>query len=153
MTKIDLILKTPLFANNNFRDSLQVFIESQLTDVYNKKIDLKNIDAFLIFNTSYNLQDEISIAVRNAKVYIDFSHNAGDKILQNLIFLFLLYSLEKYPDNESWIDFLRENDDVKSKIIQNGITDVWLKLQSNLILNDLHNEIKNFENSFDDLPF
>jgi hypothetical protein len=153
MKKINLILESSLFTNNNLRDLLRKFIESQLTNEFNKKIDLINLDTSAILNNDHSLRDEIAIALRNSKIYVNFIHNASDKIFQNLVFLFLVYSYSKFPNNHSWIKFLNENEVDKSKIVQNGITEAWSQIQSNWISQKLNGEIKQSLSESDDLPF
>jgi len=153
MQKTNLILGTLLFTDGNFRELLRKFIESQLTVGFNKKIDITNLDNSLILMKDYILKDEIALAIRNAKIYINFVHDASDKIFQNLVFLFLIYSYSKFPDNHSWNRFLNEKEVDKSKTIQNGITEVWVQLQSDSIFLKLNGEIECSVSESDDLPF
>lgn len=153
MQKANLILGTSLFKEDNLRELLRKFIESQLTSEFNETIDLTNLDSSLILKKDSSLKGEIALVIRNAKIYINFIHDASDKIFQNLIFLFLIYSYSKFPDKQSWINFLNEKEEDKSKIIQNGITEVWVRLQSDSIFPKLNGEIECSVSESDDLPF
>jgi hypothetical protein len=153
MQKANLILGTSLFKEDNLRELLRKFIESQLTSEFNETIDLTNLDSSLILKKDSSLKGEIALVIRNAKIYINFIHDASDKIFQNLIFLFLIYSYSKFPDKQSWINFLNEKEEDKSKIIQNGITEVWVRLQSDSIFPKLNGEIERSISESDDLPF
>lgn len=153
MPKVNLILGTSLFTEGNLRELLRKFIESQLTSVFNETIDLTNLDSSLILKKDCSLKGEIALAIRNAKIYINFIHDASDKIFQNSIFLFLIYSYSKFPDKQSWINFLNEKEEDKYKIIQNGVTEVWMQLQSDSISNRLNGEIEGSISESDDFPF
>lgn len=154
MSKVHLILESSLFSNSNFRTQLKQFVESQLTVEFEKKIDLVNIDVSLVFDKDYQLKEEVAIAIRNAKVYINFEHFAADKVLQNLIFLFLIYSHEKFPNQESWSLFIIDKKEVQYQLIESGISELWLKFQNSLMNTNLKTEIvSNKKNGMNNLDF
>ena len=111
MARVDLILETRLFTNNNFRTILIEFVNTGLQIDLNFEEGLNNIPYSVIFNNENILKEEISSRIRMAKIYIDFDHNSNDKILQNLIFLFLVFSINEYPNNTEWEIFLNEPSD------------------------------------------
>ena len=140
MARVDSILETRLFTNNNFRNGLIAFVETGLKNDLNFQKGLNNIPYSVIFNRGNILKEEISLRIRNAKILIDFDHNSNDKILQNLIFLFLVFSINEYPNNTEWESFLNEPYDFKRAAILKGINNIWLSYQEQLIKDNLHGD-------------
>jgi hypothetical protein len=140
MARVDSILETRLFTNNNFRNGLIAFVETGLKNDLNFQEGLNNIPYSVIFNRENILKEEISLRIRNAKILIDFDHNSNDKILQNLIFLFLIFCSNEYPSNNEWESFLNETYDFKRAAILKGINNIWLSYQEQLIKDNLHGD-------------
>ena len=140
MARVDLILETRLFTNNNFRTILIEFVNTGLQIDLNFEEGLNNIPYSVIFNNENILKEEISLRIRNAKILIDFDHNSNDKILQNLIFLFLVFSINEYPNNTEWEIFLNEPYDFKRAAILQGVNKIWLSYQEQLIEDNLHDD-------------
>ena len=148
MSKVDSILGTILFTRNNFRGILIAFLEDCLSRDFHIHIELNNLPCTAIFNKNNVLKKEISIRIREAKPFIGFEHDTNDKLLQNLIFLFLVFSINEYPSNKEWESFLNQPQDVKKNIIMNGIKKIWMSYQEKIIENNL-----NSDTIVDDLPF
>ena len=141
MARLDSILETELFTNNNFRKLLIKFVETKLDNDLNFQEGLNNIPYSVIFNNENVLKEEISLWITNAKPNISFDHNSNDKILQNLIFLFLVFSINEYPnDTTEWESFLNEPYDFKRAAILRGINNIWLSYQKQLIEDNLHGD-------------
>lgn len=142
MTRIDSILESSLLKSNTFRKHFQGFIEIQLRISNNNDVMLTNLPLNYVFDTSGKFDEEICIHVRNAKFYIGFEHDAEDKVLQKLIFLFLIYSLQHYPDADSWTNFINSDKHTKTQTIKNGIDKVWCDFQSSIIKKELDQEFE-----------
>ena len=151
MARVDLILETRLFTNNNFRTILIEFVNTGLQIDLNFEEGLNNIPYSVIFNNENILKKEISLWIRNAKIYIGFDHNSSDKILQNLIFLFLIFCSNEYPSNTEWESFLNEPYDFKRAAILQGVNKIWLSYQEQLIEDNLHGNY--IDEGADELPF
>jgi hypothetical protein len=147
MTRINSILESSLFTSNKCRKQLKEFIEIKLRISNNHDLLLTNLPLNYVFNTSGNFDEEICIHIRDAKMYIGFDHDAEDKVLQKLIFLFLIYSLQHYPDIDSWTDFINSDKHTKTQIIKNGIDEVWSNFQSSIIKKEIN------QKSEGNLPF
>jgi hypothetical protein len=137
MTRINSILESSLLKSNTFRKHFKVFIEIKLRISNNHDVSLTNLPLNYVFNTSGNFDEEICTHIRDAKIYINFDHDAEDKVLQKLIFLFFIYSLQHYPDIDSWTDFINKDKNTKTKIINKGIDQVWSDFQSSIIKKEL----------------
>ena len=136
MPRIDSILETELFNNRQYKRLLINFVETSLNN------DLGNLPYAVIFDTlsdRYQLKNEISEIIRNCSPYIGFEHNTEDKILQDLIFLFLIFCRNEYTIDNEWESFLNEPYDFKRTTVINGIKKVWLDYQEQLIIDDLNN--------------
>lgn len=151
MARLDSILETRLFTNNNFRKLLIQFVETKVENDLDYQVNLNNIPYFVIFNNENVLKEEISLWITNAKPFLDFDHNSNDKILQNLIFLFLVFSINEYPNDTEWESFLNEPYDFKRAAIWRGINNIWLSYQEQLIGDNLHGDY--IDEGADDLPF
>ena len=148
MSKVDSILGTILFTRNNFRGILIAFLEDCLSRDFHIHIELNHLPCTTIFNKNNVLKKEISLRIREAKPFIGFEHDTKDKLLQNLIFLFLVFSINEYPSNKEWESFLNQPQDVKKNIIMNGIKKIWMSYQEQIIENNL-----NSDTIVDNLPF
>lgn len=148
MSKVDSILGTILFTRNNFRGILIAFLEDCLSRDFHIHIELNHLPCTTIFNKNNVLKKEISLRIREAKPFIGFEHDTNDKLLQNLIFLFLVFSINEYPSNNEWESFLNQPKDVKKNIIMNGIKKIWMSYQEQIIENNL-----NSDTIVDNLPF
>jgi hypothetical protein len=151
MARVDSILETRLFTNNNFRNGLIAFVETGLKNDLNFQEGLNNIPYSVIFNRENILKEEISLRIRNAQIFIAFYHDSNDKILQNLIFLFLIFCSNEYPSNNEWESFLNEPYDFKRAAILEGINKIWLSYQEQLIKDNLHAEYN--DRGDDEFPF
>ena len=157
MTRIDSILETALLTKSYFKNILLKFVQYKLDN------NLNNIPYFLIFNNFRNrneLKKDISLIIREAKTSIGFDHNTNDQIMQNLIFLFLIFCCNQYNDDNEWEIFVNQTNDFKKDIVINGIKKVWLEYQeqinNNLLNSDLNDEMgydMNDDDLADDLPF
>ncbi len=148
MSKVDLILGTRLFANNQFRRLLIKYLEDCLSIDFHIQVELNNLPYAVIFNDNNILREEISIRIREAKPFIGFEHDTKDKLLQNLIFLFLVFSINEYPSDSEWESFLNQSNDIKKNIIMTGIKKIWLSHQEEIIEDNLNNN-----DNVNDLPF
>jgi len=142
MTRINSILESSFLKSNTFRKNFKVFIEIKLRISNNHDVSLTNLPLNYVFNTSGNFDEEIYTHIRDAKIYINFDHDAEDKVLQKLFFLFLIYSLQHYPDIDSWTEFINKDKNTKTKIIKKGIDQVWSNFQSSLIKKELVQEFE-----------
>jgi hypothetical protein len=142
MTRIDSILESYLFKLNTFRKIFKAFIETKLRISDNHDVSLTNLPLNYVFNTSGNFNEEICTHIRDAIKFIDPEHDAGDKVLQKLFFLFLIYSLQHYPDIDSWTEFINKDQNTKRQTIKNGIDKVWGDFQSSLIKKELDQEFE-----------
>jgi hypothetical protein len=142
MTRVDSILESPFLKSNRMRKFFKVFIEDRLRISDNHDVLLTNLPLNYVINTSGNFNEEICTHIRDAKIFIDFDHNAGDKVFQKLFFLFLIYSLQHYPDIDSWTEFINKDQNTKRQTIKNGIDKVWGDFQSRLIENELDQEFE-----------
>ena len=140
MARLDSILETRLFTNKKLRKGFIAFLESKLQNDLNFQEGLNNIPYSVIFNNENILKEEISLWIKNAKILIDFDHNSNDKILQKLIFLFLVFSINEYPNDTEWESFLNEPYDFKRAAILRGINNIWLSYQEQLIEDNLHGD-------------
>ena len=120
------------------------FIESKLNIYDNTEISLINLPIDYVFDPSGNFKDKICMHIRDAVnlmgMSVEFEPHINDKILQKLIFLFLINSLNKYPENESWAEFIKMDEQTRAKEIIDGISLVWSDYQSQIISNQLSNE-------------
>jgi hypothetical protein len=148
MNKVDLILETILFTKNKFRGLLAAFLQDCLSRDFHIQVELNNLPCAVIFNDNNVLREEISLRIREAKPNIGFEHDTNDKLLQNLIFLFLVFSINEYPSNDEWESFLNQTHDVKRNIIMTGIKKIWMSYQEEIIENNLNNDT-----IVDNLPF
>jgi hypothetical protein len=142
MTRIDSILEGYLFKSYGFRKLFKAFIEMSLRISDNHDVSLTNLPLNYVFNTSGNFNEEICTHIRDAIKFIDPEHDAGDKVLQKLFFLFLIYSLQHYPDIDSWTEFINKDQNTKRQTIKNGIDKVWGDFQSSLIKKELDQEFE-----------
>jgi hypothetical protein len=142
MTRIDSILESYLFKSYGFRKFFKAFIETKLRISDNHDVSLTNLPLNYVFNTSGNFNEEICTHIRDAIKFIDPEHDAGDKVLQKLFFLFLIYSLQHYPDIDSWTEFINKDQNTKRQTIKNGIDKVWGDFQSSLIKKELDQEFE-----------
>lgn len=154
MSRINSILETNFITHPRFRNILKSFIEVRLKIRNHPEVFINNLPLNYVFDTSGNFKNEICMHIKEAKLYIDFEHDANDKILQRLIFLFLIYSLNRYPDIDSWTDFINENEQAKTNEITYGINIVWVDFQRQLINTELTGENEQiadyFRNDLDD---
>jgi hypothetical protein len=137
MKRIDSILESSFFTSNKFRNHFKDFIETRINVSNNLNLTLTNLPLNYVFNKNGNFDEEICTHVRDAKFYIGFDHDAEDKVLQKLFFIFLIYSLNKYPDIDSWTDFINSDEQTKTKTIRNGIDEVWKDFHIRIIKNEL----------------
>lgn len=139
MGRIHSILSSSFFKNEKNRDFLIQFVEKKL----NVSITaFRNYQPYFELAT-FNLKEEVIEAINHSKMYINFEHDASDKTLQKMIFLFLFYSVEKFPNMESWTAFYNEREEVKIEIIKKGIVTTWSYFQIS-IMSDLL-EVENYE--------
>ncbi len=134
MNRINSILETSLFSNNRYRKLLVKFLETRLN------VSLEQSRTYSSYFDKANLMLKYNVveAIRDSKIYIGFEHDAKDPILQTMIFLFLFYSVEKFPDVENWNTFYNQPEDVKLDTIREGIIETWKYFQESIII-DLTN--------------
>jgi hypothetical protein len=135
MSRINSILSTSLFIDQNSRNSLKKFIETKLDVILTK--DRTYHSYFNI--TNFTLKDEVYEAIRESKMFINFEHDASDRTLQKMIFLFLFYSVEQFPDQASWISFYNEEEDTRISTIREGIISNWICFQEAMLNHELDN--------------
>ena len=123
MTCINSLLESPLFSDFRMRNRLKIFIETKL-GIRDERGYLEN-------------PAEIINTLCEAKDFINFEHDIHDSRLQKFFFLFLIHSLNQFPDEANWISFLDEGDEIKSQHIIEGVSRVWLDFQTQLIQHDL----------------
>ena len=136
MPRINLILESPLFTDFSMRNGLKIFIETKLNIFQNPEVLIKKLPIDFVFSMGA-IKPEIINAIIEARPFINFEHDASDERLQILFFLFLIYSLNQFPDKASWISFLNETDEIKTEHIIEGVSRVWLDFQKQLIHYDL----------------
>lgn len=140
MNRIDSILETPLMSNERYRKGLIEFIEKKISSNLNHQYQLTNIP-FHFFQNSTELRTILKEAFEDSINYINFTHTSKDYILQKLIFIFLIYSVSKYPDEESWSKFMNVSSNEQKAIeISEGISHYWSKIQNHIITNWIEND-------------
>ena len=153
MPRINSILETNFFTDPRWRNILKRYIEIRFGIRNHHEVFINNLPINYVFDTNGNFKNEICIVIEEAVQFINFDHDINDRILQRLIFLFLIYSLKRYPDIDSWTDFINQNDQTKINEITNGINLVWGEFQRELINDQLIGENEynadNIGNDFD----
>ena len=134
MSRINWILNSSLISKPELRDKFLIFLEEKFI-INNQKKSLNDLPLRRILDRFGNFKIEICNYILEAKVYLFFEHNAHDKTLQKLIFLFLRYTQHKYPDRKSWDDFLTKAQESQYLEITQGLKMVWINLQRQMIVN------------------
>ena len=134
MSRINWILNSSLISRPELRDKFLIFLEKKFI-INNKKNSLIDLPLRRIFDRFGNFKIEICNYILETKVYLFFDHNANDKTLQKLIFLFLIYTQNKYPDRKSWDDFLTMSQESQQWEITQGLQIMWINLQRQMIVN------------------
>jgi hypothetical protein len=79
-------------------------------------------------------------------LYVGFEHEANDSVLQRLIFYAIIFSFQKYPQQDEWIRFIELPEDEKMAKLYDGINLV----ASTLLMKDLE---KKLTSEFDHFTF
>ena len=158
MTRINSIFQSNLFSNGGFRGIYTEFFEICFSEKIGSDISFVDIP-YSVFQSNFEIEKVLS----NAFTYFNnqqiFDHSPTDYELRKLFFIFLIYSMEKYPDRESWTNFLTETtEDSKIQVITEGVTLIWARVQSYTISDWFQNQSPQIEVSSsninsDDLPF
>lgn len=150
MTRFESLLKTPLFENPTMRSKLKKMLEKGLCHLTKEEIDLRNEDVLAILSEDI-LRNEICRIIRNSKFYINFEHDASDKILQKYIFVAVLFSYSEFSDDQSWTKFVESEINSKKNQTWDGILKHFAALQQKLGEFELNSMVRDIEH--DDLPF
>jgi hypothetical protein len=134
MNRINSILTTSLFLDNRYRRLLVEFLQTRL----NVSLATSRTYSSYFDTAKLTLKDDVVKAIRDSRLYIGFEHQANDQTLQTMIFLFLFYSVEKFPDIETWNTFYNQPEDVKYNAVREGIIETWQYFQESMII-DLTN--------------
>lgn len=154
MTRINSILQTPLFTSEKMRTYLIEAIEIAFSSKLGTERNIYNFP-FSFFQSNSELE-KVIVSVFTS---MGFEHTANDKVLQNLIILFLIYSKQKYSVNQELIDFINSaTEEEKIAEIEEGVKKVWCEYQNqiitNLLVTDKINLVRNPPHvEQDDFPF
>lgn len=140
MSKIDWILNSTITSQPRMRDVFFRFLEMKF-NIENHVNSLNELPLNRIFDPVGNFRTEICQYILESKAYLSFEHNANDKTLQKLIFLFLKYAQQKFPERNSWENFLAQSIETQKDEISQGIETMWLEMQRQIIQNDIMNEV------------
>ena len=140
MSKINWILTSPLTSHPSMRDVFLRFLETKF-EIDNHVNSLSELPLNRIFDSVGNFRPEIYQYLIESKAYLSFEHNGNDKSLQKLIFLFLRFTQQKYPDRNSWETFLAQSMESQEEEISQGIETMWLEMQRQIIQNEMMNDI------------
>jgi hypothetical protein len=140
MSKIEWILNSPITSQSRMRDVFFRFLETKF-NIDNHVNSLSELPLNRIFDPFGNFRTEICQYVLESKAYLSFEHNADDKSLQKLIFLFLRFTQQKFPDRNSWETFLAQPMESQEDEITQGIETMWLEMQRQIIQNDIMNDV------------
>jgi hypothetical protein len=143
MSRIETILNSSLFIDAKSRDRLLLFGNLKL-DIYSKnklkENKLLNKDIFsILFNDKNNAIDILPTypLIIESSTLSDLNQFKSDKVLQRLVFFCLIYSFNKFPDNDSWKIFLDGTYDYKYEKIKNEIISISTEIYKLEILNKL----------------
>ena len=130
MSRIETILNSTLFIDAKSRNRLLLFGNLKL-DIYSKnklkENKLLNKDIFsILFNDKNNAIDILPTypLIIELSTLSDLNQFKSDKVLQRLVFFCLIYSFNKFPDNDSWKIFLDGTYDYKYEEIKNEIISI-----------------------------
>jgi hypothetical protein len=123
------------------RDVFIRFLETKF-NIDNEVNSLDKLPLNRIFNSIGNFKTEICEFIFESKALLSFEHNVNDKKLQKLIFLFLKYTQQKFPDRNSWEIFLAQSMESQEEEISQGIQTMWLDMQRQNIQNEMNNDIR-----------
>jgi hypothetical protein len=140
MSKINWILTSPLTSQPRMRDVFFRFLETKF-NIDNHANSLNELPLNRIFDPVGNFRTEICQYVLESKAYLSFEHNADDQSLQKLIFLFLRFTQQKFPDRNSWEIFLAQPMESQEDEITQGIETMWLEMKRQIIQNEMMNDI------------
>jgi len=158
MTRINSILQSNLFSNSRFRAIYIEIFERCFSEKIGSDISFVDIP-YSDFQSNFEIEKVISNAFTYFNNQLIFDHSPTDYELRKLFFIFLSYSMEKYPDRESWTNFLTEtSEDTKIQVITEGVTLIWTRVQNYTISEWFQNQSPHIEVSSsninsDDLPF
>ena len=143
MSRIETILNSTLFIDEKSRNRLLLFGNLKL-DIYSKnklkENKLLNKDIFsILFNDQNNAIDILPTypLIIELCTLSDLNQFKSDKVLQRLVFFCLIYSFNKFPDNDSWKIFLDGTYDYKYEEIKNEIISISTEIYKLEILNKL----------------
>lgn len=143
MSRIETILNSTLFIDKKSRHRLLLFGNLKL-DIYSKNKLKENIllnkDIFsILFNDQNNAIDILPTypLIIELCTLSDLNQFKSDKVLQRLVFFCLIYSFNKFPDNDSWKIFLDSTYDYKYEKIKNEIISISTEIYKLEILNKL----------------
>jgi hypothetical protein len=158
MTRINSILQSNLFSHGRFRGVYVEIFERCFSEKIGSDISFVDIP-YSVFQSNFEIEKVLSNAFTYFKNQLIFDHSPTDYELKKLFFIFLIYSVEKYPDRESWTNFLTEtSEDSKIQVITEGVTLIWARVQNYTISDWFQNQSPHIEVSSsninsDDLPF
>jgi hypothetical protein len=141
MSKINWILNSQITSQPRMRDVFIRFLETKF-NIDNEVNSLDKLPLNRIFNSIGNFKTEICEFIFESKALLSFEHNVNDKKLQKLIFLFLKYTQQKFPDRNSWEIFLAQSMESREEEISQGIQTMWLDMQRQNIQNEMNNDIR-----------
>jgi hypothetical protein len=141
MSKINWILNSQITSQPRMRDVFIRFLETKF-NIDNEVNSLDKLPLNRIFNSIGNFKTEICEFIFESKALLSFEHNVNDKKLQKLIFLFLKYTQQKFPDRNSWEIFLAQSMESQEEEISQGIQTMWLDMQRQNIQNEMNNDIR-----------
>ena len=100
-----------------------------------EQIDLTNLPLH-VFYDNFKLEEVTYNTLERANSLSLFEHDTNDKKIQKLFFIILIYSIEKYPDQDSWELFLNNKTAEEKTIeISNGAKATWIRFQNELMTN------------------
>lgn len=140
MSRIDLLLNSALFQNARMRTALKTLIETRLNQVENQDFSITEFPIDMIFSNGL-FNDEICLSIRDSKYYIDYEHQADDKIFQKIVFLSLIYSYNEFNQDQAWVEFLKEDYAYKRNKVTTGINRIWNNLQCLNIIREMEDHV------------
>jgi hypothetical protein len=136
MPRINSIIATSLFTKNNFRRKLVKYLETSCSVSFNEERTHHHYFA----GENFTLSSSVLVALSDSNKYIGLDIDETDKNMQTMIFVFLIYSLNEFPDDESWTHFLNQTEDYKIDKVKGGIVNTWKNFQGTMMTDRLNDE-------------